>query len=254
MQLKYFFTLLLSALPLTLAADLGKNAITAPIAGDVITAGEPYTIEWTNREGTSVTLTLVDGPAGQVLPVQEIIRNTPNTGTYTWNVPENIPASDKYAIRITYNNIPTDYNYSDRFNFENENVVSSAAVSSSAQTSTAATSTGTESASSASTTEPETSSATTESEASSTAESTESEATTSAASSETGSVTSRATETTEATIGSSSTVSRATRTSPAVETNMAPVDQPSSASRSISGRSMIAAVAGTIIGGAFILL
>ncbi|KAF3275704.1 hypothetical protein TWF970_006608 [Orbilia oligospora] len=226
MQLKYFFTLLLSALPLTLAADLGKNAITAPIAGDVITAGEPYTIEWTNREGTSVTLTLVDGPAGQVLPVQEIIRNTPNT----------------------------DYNYSDRFNFENENVVSSAAVSSSAQTSTAATSTGTESASSASTTEPETSSATTESEASSTAESTESEATTSAASSETGSVTSRATETTEATIGSSSTVSRATRTSPAVETNMAPVDQPSSASRSISGRSMIAAVAGTIIGGAFILL
>ncbi|KAK6502541.1 hypothetical protein TWF506_003121 [Arthrobotrys conoides] len=254
MQLKHFFTLLLSALPLTLAAELGNNAITAPIAGDTITAGEPYNIKWTNLEGSTVTITLITGPAGQVTPLGEIARGLPNSGSYTWNVPETFAPSENYAIQIRYNNIPDDYNYSDRFTFENENFVSSAAVSSSAQTSTAPPSTQTESASSASTTESETSAATTESEASSTVESTESEATTSVTSSETGTVTSRATETTESTRGNSSTVTRATRTSPAAETNMAPVDQPSSASRSFSGRSMIAAIAGTIVGGAFILL
>ncbi|KAK6496192.1 hypothetical protein TWF481_002216 [Arthrobotrys musiformis] len=255
MQLKGFFTLLLSALPLTLAADLNNNAITAPVAGDVITAGQPYSIKWTNIKGNLVTITLIDGPANRVVPVTEIANGVSNTGVYTWSVPDDLPASSTYAIRITYNNNPADYNYSDRFTFENESVVSSAAVSSGAETSTAPASTKTESASSASKTESETTAATTESEsASTTAESTES-ATTSEVSSEskTETATSRATETAETTRGSSTTVARSTRTSPAVQTDMAPVDHPSSASRSISGRSLVAAAAGMILGGAFML-
>ncbi|RVD90284.1 uncharacterized protein DFL_001259 [Arthrobotrys flagrans] len=255
MQLRHLFTLLLSALPLTLAADLNNNAITAPIAGDVITAGQPYAIKWTNMKGNLVTITLIDGPANKVVPVKEIANGAPNTGVYTWSVPDDIPPSQTYAIRITYNNNPADYNYSDRFAFENESVVSSSAVSSSAETSTGPASTKTETASSASKTESETTAttaATTESEASSTVESTESEATTSAASSETETATTRATKTTESTRETSTTVSRATKTSPPVQTNMAPVDQQSSASRSISGRSLIVTVAGMAIGGAFI--
>ncbi|KAK6330746.1 hypothetical protein TWF718_002947 [Orbilia javanica] len=252
MQFKHVFTFLLSALPLALAAELGNNAITAPIAGDVITAGEPYAIKWTNIEGSSVTLTLVDGPANQVKPVKEIINNTPNTGVFTWSVPEDLPASKTYAIRITYNNNPADYNYSDRFTFENESVVSSAAVSSSAETSTAPPSTKTET-SSASKTETETeATTTTEAETSSTAESTEAETTTSAASTETAATTTRA-ETTESTGEPSTTVSRVTRTSSPASTStetMAPV---SSASKSISSHSLIAAIAGIAIGGAFIL-
>ncbi|KAK6342089.1 hypothetical protein TWF730_001568 [Orbilia blumenaviensis] len=255
MQFRNLFTLLLSAMPLALATDLNNNAITDPIAGDVITAGKPYSIKWTNIKGDSVTLDLVDGPANQVRPIVRIAGGISNSGVYTWSVPDDIPPSETYAIRITYNNNPADYNYSDRFTFENEAVVSSAAVSSSAETSSASASTTTDSASS-SKTESEASATTTESEsesASSTVASTESETTSSAASSETESVTSSATETTVNTRASSTTVSRATRTSPAVETDMAPVDQPSSASRFVTGQSLIAAIAGMMIGGVFIL-
>ncbi|KAK6522269.1 hypothetical protein TWF281_002833 [Arthrobotrys megalospora] len=263
MQFRNLLTLLLSALPLTLAADLGNNAITAPVAGDVITAGEPYAIKWTNMKGNLVTITLIDGPANQVHAVKDIATNAPNTGVFTWSVPDDLPASQTYAIRISYNNNPADYNYSDRFTFENTNTVSSAAVSSHAETSTApSTKTATTSSDPSSETESATSESktgTTKSEsATSTAASTESEATTtteasSKSESKTETATSHASETTGSAKPNQTTVSRAAKTtSQTVQTDMAPVDHPSSASRSVSG-SFIAAIAGMMIGGALLL-
>ncbi|KAF3916894.1 hypothetical protein ABW21_db0200889 [Orbilia brochopaga] len=133
------FYLLSLLLPLVAAAapDLKPNAITAPIAGAVLTAGKPYTIKWTNIQGPTVTLSLIDGPSNQLSPVTEIVANIDNTGSFTWNVPNDIARSGTYAIRITYSANPAEWNYSDRFAFDS-NVVAVKATSSADTASTAA--------------------------------------------------------------------------------------------------------------------
>lgn len=138
---------------------LGGNAITSPGPTDTITAGEDFTITWTNVRGGSVTLVLVTGDSDDLQPVATIVANVDNDGSYTWSVPEDLPASDEYAIRISYDSNPNNYNYSDRFNFDSDV-------------------TGTPTISTASSTEPPTS--TTETESSTTDESstTESESST----------------------------------------------------------------------------
>ncbi|EWC47813.1 hypothetical protein DRE_03013 [Drechslerella stenobrocha 248] len=137
--MRFYYILPLLAAAVHAAGGLKSNAITAPIAGDVISSGKTYTIKWTNIAGTKVKLTLIDGPANQVSPVADIAVDQDNTGSYTWNVPSDLPASKTYAIRIQYNNNPDDWNYSDRFDFNSNappKVSSASSVSATASAST----------------------------------------------------------------------------------------------------------------------
>lgn len=138
-----------------------SNAITAPIAGDIITAGEPYEIKWTNVQGSQVTLVVMDGAASSLREVRTIITNLPNTGSYTWSVPEDLPRSATYSIRISYDRDPSHYNYSDRFVFESQFVATtSAASTTSAPPTTSVSSTSTRSGTTSAETETETESST----------------------------------------------------------------------------------------------
>ncbi|KAJ6264022.1 hypothetical protein Dda_0161 [Drechslerella dactyloides] len=137
-----FFSLLTLLLPLVAAAapKLNSNAITAPVAGAFLKAGEPYTIKWTNVQGPQVTLTLIDGPSNQLDSITQIAENVDNTGSFTWNVPANLARSGTYAIRISYSSNPAEWNYSDRFNFESNVVAVKDAKTTGAAETTAATS------------------------------------------------------------------------------------------------------------------
>lgn len=115
------------------------NAITSPSVGDTIVAGETFDITWMNIVGSEVTLTLMSGPADDLQPVGVIVASIDNTGSYTWTVPEDIPASDSYAIQISYDNNPNNFNYSDRFAFDSE-VTATTTVSTARSTSAATTS------------------------------------------------------------------------------------------------------------------
>ncbi|KAK6336387.1 hypothetical protein TWF696_001947 [Orbilia brochopaga] len=167
------FTLAACAALVSAQAPTTPNAISNPISGDTITAGQSYDITWINPTPGTVTLTLMTGPANQLTPVTTIASNIPNDGSYTWNVPSNIPANSGYSIRISYDNNPANWNYSDRFEF-----VSSVTATSSAASSTAS-SASSESSSSAASTSSE-ASTTSESSASSTSSATSSAATSSA--------------------------------------------------------------------------
>ncbi|KAF3923697.1 hypothetical protein ABW20_dc0102710 [Dactylellina cionopaga] len=217
--------------------SLDANAITAPIRGDVITAGEPFTIKWTKPQGASVTLVLVDGPANSVVPVATIVASVPNSGAYTWSVPKNLPASTTYAIRISYNNNPQDYNYSDRFVFESDVTASSSAATSAASSSSAAETTSAETT--------ETTEAATTTEASSTPTSAVSTIVTSAGTN----LTTRAPTT-------DTTSTRASRTTSAVTTNQAPLDGNSAATRFSSGSfsGLVVAFAAVMLGGAVVVV
>ncbi|KAF3169134.1 hypothetical protein TWF106_001455 [Orbilia oligospora] len=91
------------------------NFITAPPVGAVINAGDKVDIEWQNPRGDQVTITIMDGAASDLKQVRTVVTGAPNNGKYTWEVPENIPRSGTYSIRISYDNDPDHYNYSDRF-------------------------------------------------------------------------------------------------------------------------------------------
>ncbi|KAK6542506.1 hypothetical protein TWF694_006458 [Orbilia ellipsospora] len=254
LQVSHFVTLILST-GFTVAAPptLNSNAITAPISGDLISAGKPFTIKWTNVEGSAVTLNLIDGPSNQLKPISQIVANAPNNGAYTWNVPDDLPTSATYAIRISYSNKPDEWNYSDRFTFENQNVVASAAVSSAVSSAVTESAIETDTAVVSVTTE-----ISTATEVMSTASES---ATESASESVTKSVsmppyTTSAEETSAAatnTGGKSTT--KVIMTS--VPTNPAPIDGENSAVRfggSSSFAGLVVAMAGVIAGGAFIVV
>ncbi|EWC45949.1 hypothetical protein DRE_04742 [Drechslerella stenobrocha 248] len=137
------------------------NAITSPGITDTVEAGQTYTIEWTNRVGTSVTLVLQDGGANTLTTVDTIATNIPNSGSYVWTVPATLEKRNTYTIRISYDNNPANYNYSDRFLLDSSVVASAAASASTATSAPASTSSAASSTEESTTAAPTTSSAVT---------------------------------------------------------------------------------------------
>ncbi|KAF3078357.1 hypothetical protein TWF569_008540 [Orbilia oligospora] len=119
------------------------NFITNPAVGAVINAGDKIDIEWQNLRGDQVTIAIMDGAASDLKQVRTVVTGAPNNGKYTWEVPANIPRSGTYSIRISYDNDPDHYNYSDRFtvlsNVTADPVSSSATTAAPATTSAATT-------------------------------------------------------------------------------------------------------------------
>ncbi|KAF3930046.1 hypothetical protein ABW19_dt0202785 [Dactylella cylindrospora] len=96
---------LLSSTPFSLAQIL-SNTFTAPKGGDEVVMGETFTIRWTSRTGLRIDLYLCEytlslGTTGCELIIDEY---SENTGTYAWDVPEDLLNVDdaNYYIRLFY--------------------------------------------------------------------------------------------------------------------------------------------------------
>ncbi|KAK6504163.1 hypothetical protein TWF506_002371 [Arthrobotrys conoides] len=119
------------------------NYIIRPPVGSVFNAGDQVEIEWQNPVGEQVTIAIMDGAASDLKQVRTAGTNIKNTGKYTWTVPKDIPRSGTYSIRISYDNEPDNFNYSDRFTVLSDvtaDPVSSSSVTSAPATTSAPTS------------------------------------------------------------------------------------------------------------------
>lgn len=112
------------------AQDLGTNTLISPNVGDVLVAGSSFEIKWVSLRGNSVTLVLIAGPATNLEEVVIIAADIDNTGSYIWNIPADLPPQDDYALRISYDSNPNNYNYSDRFPIVNNGAKSSSTATS----------------------------------------------------------------------------------------------------------------------------
>ncbi|KAI1390281.1 Ser-Thr-rich glycosyl-phosphatidyl-inositol-anchored membrane family-domain-containing protein [Hypoxylon trugodes] len=167
---------ILAALPAWVSAVLITNS-----NFEGITAGKPFEITWSDAAGP-VTLTLKDGPAGNLETVGEITSG--QTGeSYTWVPSASLPSGTTYALEISDG---TDVNYSKQFSVEGGSASSSASSSatktstSSAVSSTTASSTTTTSSSASSTSSSSSESSSATSSGSSTSSSTHASSTSSA--------------------------------------------------------------------------
>ncbi|EGX45842.1 hypothetical protein AOL_s00117g47 [Orbilia oligospora ATCC 24927] len=120
MNLKPLFTLLNLYIILLKHAEaqfpIKPNAILSPDAETISTAGGQLQIIWTNTFGANVTIVLLDDDANnQPEQVITIARNIGNTGLMTWYISEDLPPSNTYVVRISYDNNPDNYSYSERF-------------------------------------------------------------------------------------------------------------------------------------------
>ncbi len=79
----------------------------APDGGEVLPQGQTRDIRWrtisANPTPTTVTIELLDGIAS----VLTISNSAPNTGSFSWTIPESIAPGSNYRIRIARNDITT---------------------------------------------------------------------------------------------------------------------------------------------------
>ncbi|KAK6352414.1 hypothetical protein TWF730_009241 [Orbilia blumenaviensis] len=104
MNLTTFLLTLLFALvnPSFVWASSNSNTFTAPLAGDLVTAGSPFQVRWINLDGGIVNLVLVRGTPNNLKTVGALAAGIPNTGVFNWNVPPNLEPGTDYAIEIQY--------------------------------------------------------------------------------------------------------------------------------------------------------
>ncbi|MCJ1280936.1 hypothetical protein MMC26_000254 [Xylographa opegraphella] len=136
--MRFSLGLFVSALATLASCQSGPNAFDIPPAGNyLLNAGQPTTFTWSNLSGSTVTLTLRDGPNGNLNAGSVIVANLPNTGTYTYTPPTNIVAGNTYTIEITNDQDPAQTNYTPQFDIisSNQPVPSSASASGSASAS-----------------------------------------------------------------------------------------------------------------------
>ncbi|MCJ1378413.1 SMP-30 gluconolaconase LRE domain protein [Xylographa soralifera] len=144
--MRFSLTLFVSTLVALASCQSGPNAFDIPPAGDyLLNAGQPTTFTWSNLSGSTITLTLRDGPNGDLDAGTVIVANLPNTGTYTYTPPTSIVAGNTYTIEISNDQDPSQTNFTPQFDIisSNQPVPSSASASGSASTSMTAASSGT---------------------------------------------------------------------------------------------------------------
>jgi len=86
-----------------------ENPISKPDGSDSIAAGQSCLIKWNPTTSGSVTLTLRQGPSGNLKDLDVIASHVENSGSYEWPVPAKLPSGDNYAIMITSANGDVNY-------------------------------------------------------------------------------------------------------------------------------------------------
>ncbi|KAL8705376.1 MAG: hypothetical protein Q9201_001495 [Fulgogasparrea decipioides] len=95
------------------------NPIHRPL-NEVVTAGTPFTINWTNTTAGPVSLELLRGPSTNVVPIGCIAENIPNTGAFTYTFPSSLtPDVTHYGLRII-DDKTQQFQYSTQFGIRND--------------------------------------------------------------------------------------------------------------------------------------
>ncbi|KAJ6258542.1 hypothetical protein Dda_6586 [Drechslerella dactyloides] len=96
----FLLTACAAILPAFGQAQYNRNAFTAPLGGDLVTAGLPFQVRWINIDGGIINLVLVRGSPNDLKTVNTIAAGISNTGEFIWNVPYTINAGQDYSIEI----------------------------------------------------------------------------------------------------------------------------------------------------------
>lgn len=95
------------------------NPITAPVL-QVVEAGKPFDITWNPTTPGTVSIVLLKGPATNVLPIDCLGDNIPNTGKLTWIPATNLEANvTGYGLQIIVTGTGQ-YQYSTQFGISND--------------------------------------------------------------------------------------------------------------------------------------
>ncbi|PLN75368.1 Ser-Thr-rich glycosyl-phosphatidyl-inositol-anchored membrane family-domain-containing protein [Aspergillus taichungensis] len=114
--MRAFIYLTLSGLTALAAAAANKdNSFNIPNDGYSFKAGEPTTLSWDPTTEGTVTLKLQWGAVLTPDSGKEIAASIPNSGKFTWNVPEDLESQPDYAIEIISDDDAEKVNYLPRF-------------------------------------------------------------------------------------------------------------------------------------------
>ncbi len=78
------------------------NQVIFPTQKDTLQKGSPYTLKWTSNEPSPIAIFLVNKAAekqGVSISLFDRVYNIPNTGSFIYTVPENIPDGE-YKLEI----------------------------------------------------------------------------------------------------------------------------------------------------------
>ncbi|GKZ32499.1 hypothetical protein AbraIFM66950_001960 [Aspergillus brasiliensis] len=144
--MRFFTTALVSALAALASAytqpDYSQsptgNAILTPELNQVVPAGTPFEITWDPTTSGTVSLVLLRGPSSNVVPIQTIVENIDNSGSYSWTPSTSLePDTTHYGILLVVEGTGQ-YQYSVQFGISNPYYSSSSSVAAATSTTTAA--------------------------------------------------------------------------------------------------------------------
>lgn len=108
------------------------NAIIAPGLNQQVPEGTPFTIKWEPTLGKRVSLVLLRGPSSNVVPLETIVENIPNSGSYKWTPGTNLtPDTTHYGMLIVVEGTGA-YQWSSQFGIAKPAAAAAATTSSAA--------------------------------------------------------------------------------------------------------------------------
>ncbi|GAQ44337.1 hypothetical protein AtubIFM55763_011440 [Aspergillus tubingensis] len=144
--MRFFSTALVSALAALASAytqpDYSQsptgNAILTPELNQIVPAGKPFEITWDPTTSGSVSLVLLRGPSTNVVPLETIVENIGNSGSYSWTPSTTLePDTTHYGILLVVEGTGQ-YQYSVQFGISNPAYSSSSSVAAATSTTAAA--------------------------------------------------------------------------------------------------------------------
>ncbi|KAL9584778.1 MAG: hypothetical protein Q9212_001908 [Teloschistes hypoglaucus] len=101
------------------ASTQGGNPIHRPL-NEIVTAGTPFVITWTNSSDGLASIELLRGPSTNVVPIACIAENIPNNGQFVYTFPTSLtPDISHYGLRIIDSKAGT-FQYSTQFGVRND--------------------------------------------------------------------------------------------------------------------------------------
>ncbi|KAL8692865.1 MAG: hypothetical protein Q9218_002188 [Villophora microphyllina] len=101
------------------ATTQAGNPIHRPL-NEVVTAGTPFVITWTNTSNGLASLELLQGPSTNVVPIACIAEGIPNNGQFVYTFPTSLtPDVTHYGLRIIDSKDHT-FQYSTQFGIRND--------------------------------------------------------------------------------------------------------------------------------------
>lgn len=95
------------------------NAISKPGLNEIVTAGQPYSIEWQPSTEGPISLVLLRGPSTNVQPIKTLAESIDNSGSYEWTPSKDLePDTTHYGLLLVVEGTGQ-YQYSTQFGVEN---------------------------------------------------------------------------------------------------------------------------------------